>query len=276
MARSTQKAKKARTNPKRTITDFVFILETISNLYSNTGDEGRAKTFSTASQNLATFAELTKKTLTPLTSSKDCKDVKGVGKSILAMMDEFIETGTCARIKELEQVTLGDGITREDLRELVINGDDENRHRQALEQLIKEEDTFLKAAKTDLRKALDKFPYAKITYNPENHNPLGLISQMTHEDKATVIPWGKHNMYIYHVCACHDEATIRVKCGDFDDHVTCCRWNTHCGMLDDQRDYSLMNFCENKYLQSLNPKGDLEDVAYDIFNDTYDLREVPE
>ena len=35
-----------------------------------------------------------------LKSSKDFKDVKGVGKSTLEMLDEFIKTGTCSRLDE--------------------------------------------------------------------------------------------------------------------------------------------------------------------------------
>jgi hypothetical protein len=266
--------KKSKKNTEGTLKHFIDVLRQVSKLYEKEGETHKAKTFSNGAKNLTTFGDVTNKTEEVLESSKAFKDVKGVGKSILAMMDEFIETGTCLRIKELEQVTLGDDITREDLRELVINGDEENRHREALEQLIKEEEAFLKQAKTDLRKALDKFPYAKITYNPEER--FGLISQMTHEDKATVIPWGNHKMRIYHCHADHEEATIRVKCGDFDDQVTCRRWNCNCGMLEDQWGTNLSSFCENEYLQSLNPEGDLEDVAYEIFRDTYDLRHVPE
>ena len=34
--------------------------------------------------------------------SQDFKDVKGVGKSTLEMLDEFIKTGTCSILDELE------------------------------------------------------------------------------------------------------------------------------------------------------------------------------
>ena len=53
--------------------------------------------------NLCAFADVTNKELdVPLKSSEDFKDVKGVGKSTLEMLDEFIKTGTCSRLDELE------------------------------------------------------------------------------------------------------------------------------------------------------------------------------
>ena len=92
--------KKAKTG--NTLQDFIFTLSTISNLYERQGDAGRAKSFEVASENLTKFAELTKKSGTVLKSSAGYKDVKGVGKSTLEMMDEFIKTGTCSRLEELE------------------------------------------------------------------------------------------------------------------------------------------------------------------------------
>jgi len=99
MARSTQKKKAKKGN---TLQDFIFILSTISILYERQGDAGRAKSFKVASENLTKFAELTSKSGTVLKSSADYKNVKGVGKSTLEMMDEFIKTGTCSRLEELE------------------------------------------------------------------------------------------------------------------------------------------------------------------------------
>lgn len=287
MARSTPK-KKAKTG--NTLQDFIFTLSTISNLYERQGDAGRAKSFEVASENLTKFAELTKKSGTVLKSSADYKDVKGVGKSTLEMMDEFIKTGTCSRLDELKgagkQVALvqegddqsglelgvfcdgddnedylfsydpedeyplyknieeyfeeeldeaqrdevndwdgmgavndvreriidihkgllclaedyrddwqkfyfvrkatskdlkrkdwkgqadrnwkkpkkSDGITRDELRDLVLAGKNEDKHTEALEQLYQEEDAFLKQAEKDLNKALGMFPYKKMTY----------------------------------------------------------------------------------------------------------------
>lgn len=96
MARS-----KRTTGDKRKLPDFILILSTLSNLYEEQEDAGRAKSFKVASENLSKFADLTGKSHAVLKSSKDFKDVKGVGKSTLEMMDEFIETGKCARLEEL-------------------------------------------------------------------------------------------------------------------------------------------------------------------------------
>ena len=88
---------------QKTLRDFTLVLSTISNLYEEKGDVGRSRSFSTASTNLCAFADVTNKKLdAPLKSSEDFKDVKGVGKSTLEMLDEFIKTGTCSRLDELE------------------------------------------------------------------------------------------------------------------------------------------------------------------------------
>ena len=88
---------------QKTLRDFTLVLSTISNLYEEKGDVGRSRSFSTASTNLCAFADVTNKELdAPLKSSQDFKDVKGVGKSTLEMLDEFIKTGTCSRLDELE------------------------------------------------------------------------------------------------------------------------------------------------------------------------------
>ena len=57
-----------------------------------------------------------------------------------------------------------DGITRDELRDLVLAGKNEDKHTEALEQLYQEEDAFLKQAEKDLNKALGMFPYKKMTY----------------------------------------------------------------------------------------------------------------
>jgi hypothetical protein len=84
---------------KQDLKEFLSILTDLSDAYDEQGDAGRAKSFKVASENLEKFADLTKKTF--LESSEDYKDVKGVGKSILELMDEFIETGGCQRLEEL-------------------------------------------------------------------------------------------------------------------------------------------------------------------------------
>ena len=85
--------KKAKTTAKRTMQDFVLVLSTLSNLYEREGDARRAQSFSASAKSLEKFG--LKKVLT---SSADYEDVKGVGKSTLQLMDEFIESGTCARL----------------------------------------------------------------------------------------------------------------------------------------------------------------------------------
>jgi len=94
--------KKAKKNEK-TVKDFALMLETISDLYESKGDVGRSKSFATAAANITAFADLTNRSEAPLRSTEDFKDVKGVGKSTLDVLDEFIETGTCARLHELEE-----------------------------------------------------------------------------------------------------------------------------------------------------------------------------
>ena len=157
--------KKTKTNEKRTLKDFLLILGSLSNLYEKKGDQGRAKSFAGAVKSLESFASL-KKSDPELKDSKEYADIKGVGKSTLELMDEFIKTGKCARLDELEdkQVPL-ETVGREQLHYLVRTGMYEPKYRDAYEQLRKEENAFLEEAKTDLRKALDKFPYEKATYD---------------------------------------------------------------------------------------------------------------
>jgi hypothetical protein len=103
MARSKQ-VKKAKTEDKRKLKDFIVILTTLANLYEAADDQGRAKSFNAAAKSLESFAQVTKGGLdNELKSSEDYKNVKGVGKSTLELMDEFIETGKCARLEELEE-----------------------------------------------------------------------------------------------------------------------------------------------------------------------------
>ena len=110
--------KKAKTNVSddgRTLYDFLYVLTELSNLYEKQGDERRAKSFATAKENLAkcdetAVLEWSGVEWRRLFWSKDYKNIKGVGKSTLELMDEFIKTGTCARLEELrgagEQVAL--------------------------------------------------------------------------------------------------------------------------------------------------------------------------
>ena len=96
--------KKAKTNG-RTLNDFLDVLTELSNLYEKRGDERRADSFRTARENLQKCDETA-----VLETSKDYKNIKGVGKSTLELLDEFLESGKCARLDELrgaeEQVAL--------------------------------------------------------------------------------------------------------------------------------------------------------------------------
>ena len=93
-----------RKKQKTTLRDFTNVLSSIANLYDEKGDAGRSRSFTNASTNLCAFADVTNKELdAPLKSSEDFKDVKGVEKSTLEMLDEFIETGKCTRLEELEE-----------------------------------------------------------------------------------------------------------------------------------------------------------------------------
>ena len=280
---------KTMVEDKRTLKDFVLILGSIANKYETLGDVGRAKSFNTAAKKLSSFASLDNE----LTDSTEYENIKGVGKSTLELMDEFIKTGKCARLDELgekdNQVPLiedgpseadlelgvfdyedeekgsalflydpvdkyplykdiedtfseqiheeegdlldkamsdgrygfdenvteeafeyyagygylseeyrhwekyffvrkatakdrkrkdweGDadpnwqkpeknGITREELKELVRDGFYEEKYKNAYDQLIKEEKAFLDKAKTDLREALEDFPYQEVAYD---------------------------------------------------------------------------------------------------------------
>ena len=284
--------KEAKTNG-RTLNDFLDVLTELSNLYEKQGDERRAKSFATTKENLAkcdetAVLEWSGVEWRRLFWSKDYKNIKGVGKSTLELMDEFIKTGTCARLEELrgagEQVALirgeaslelgvfkddngdenylflyelgddlkralykdadryycelirerqreernnydGDGgiddvrermvesfagferltddyaddwskfhhfvrkanandlkrkdwegdadvnwkkpngITREGLRDLLRAGNYEKRYEEAYKQLIEEEKSFLEEAKTNLRTALEDFPYEDVTFD---------------------------------------------------------------------------------------------------------------
>ena len=164
-----------------------------------------------------------------------------------------------------------DGITRDELRDLVLAGKNEDKHTEALEQLYQEEDAFLKQAEKDLNKALGMFPYKKMTYTLEDG--LGLLRGIDEKDQARCFEWGKYKMYVTTVSYDHDEATVHIKCEDFDETLTCGRYDCDgCEMLV----YDECNcFTKNEYLQSLNPEGDLEELVYQIF-EPFDLKDIPE
>ena len=93
-----------------------MILGTLSNLYEKKGDHGRAKSFNTAAKKLGSFASLDNE----LTDSTEYENIKGVGQSTLELMGEFIKTGKCARLDELEGVK--ESATKVYEAELELNG----------------------------------------------------------------------------------------------------------------------------------------------------------
>lgn len=100
--------KKAKTNDSddgRTLYDFLYVLTELSNLYEKHGDGRRAKSFSIARESLAKYEEAA-----VFESSKEYfrylsrTNTKGVGRSTLELLDEFINTGTCAMLEELRDL----------------------------------------------------------------------------------------------------------------------------------------------------------------------------
>ena len=89
----------------RTLYDFLYVLTELSNLYEKHGDGRRAKSFSIARESLAKYEEAA-----VFESSKEYfrylsrTNTKGVGRSTLELLDEFINTGTCAMLEELRDL----------------------------------------------------------------------------------------------------------------------------------------------------------------------------
>jgi len=120
--------KEAKTNG-RTLNDFLDVLTELSNLYEKQGDERRAKSFATAKENLAkcdetAVLEWSGVEWRRLFWSKDYKNIKGVGKSTLELMDEFLESGKCARLEELRGAEEQVALIRDDLELGVFKDDD--------------------------------------------------------------------------------------------------------------------------------------------------------
>ena len=81
-------------------------------------------------------------------------------------------------------------------------------------------------------------------------------------------------MYVTTVSYDHDEATVHIKCEDFDETLTCGRWCCEVSLWDNGNDECYL-FKENEYLQSLNPEGDLEELVYQIF-EPFELKDIHE
>ena len=114
--------------------------------------------------------------------------------------------------------------------------------------------------------------YMKMTDSLEDG--LCLLGGIDEKYQARCFEWCKYIMYVTTVSYVHDEATVHIKCVDFDETLTCGRWHCLFGMLDNGNDECCC-FIENEYLQSLNPEGDLEELVYQIF-EPFDLKDIPE
>ena len=75
-------------------------------------------------------------------------------------------------------------ITRDDLRDLVLAGKSEAKHTDALELLVAEEKAFLEEAETDLKEALDKYPYSEMRYSRE---VKGGFTDLIHSRKVATV-----------------------------------------------------------------------------------------
>ena len=182
--------KKAKKNEK-TVKDFALMLGTISNLYESKGDVGRSKSFATAAANITAFADLTNRSEAPLRSTEDFKDVKGVGKSTLDMLDEFIETGTCARLEELD-------LSFDRIREILYSGDNKELHlirEERLIALLEAEAKFIDKAKVNIATAFKAFPYKeKPTYDFDGQSGFKLVSNIVSQHD-----WFGRPLFVYHV-----------------------------------------------------------------------------
>lgn len=75
--------------------DIANKLELLSSYYSLKRDSNRSRAFKTASSIIRKFPE-------PITSSADLKSAKGIGKSTLDIVDEYITTNHISRLSDLE------------------------------------------------------------------------------------------------------------------------------------------------------------------------------
>ena len=84
--------KKAKTT---NVDDLYDIFVRLSEAYEKQGDERRSKAFQTTSEAM--------KNLKEITCGKDIAKFKGVGKSSVEVANEFLKSGKCARLEELEE-----------------------------------------------------------------------------------------------------------------------------------------------------------------------------
>ena len=106
------------------------------------------------------------------------------------------------------------GITRDDLRDLFLARKDEDKHTEALEQLVAEENAFLEEAETDFKKALDKYPYSEMKYSREVKGGFTdlIVLSKRHENEFFDVIDG-HQVRIEHD-GDHEEAWVSITYGD--------------------------------------------------------------
>ena len=123
------------------------------------------------------------------------------------------------------------GITRDDLRDLVLAGKSEAKHTEALRQLVAEEKAFLEEAETDFKKALDKYPYSEMRYSRE---VKGGFTDLIHE-RWSLWEVGDHTMtsYVIHYTF-KEEAEIVFSCEKLTVTVSMSSWESN----GDWKDYA--------------------------------------
>jgi len=170
---------------QKTLRDFTLVLSTISNHYEEKGDVGRSRSFSTASTNLCAFADVTNKKLdAPLKSSEDFKDVKGVGKSTLEMLDEFIKTGTCSRLDELEDKQVA--LIHEEQKSLELGvfnptSPEDSDYDKEMDELYLYEDGDERALYDDAKDHFDEYITKKQMDRYHNYDGSGGMDDVTDE-----------------------------------------------------------------------------------------------
>ena len=73
--------------------DIVQLFENLSEAYAEHDDEGRSASFARVAESI--------KCLRTITCGADIANLQGVGQSSVDIVDEFLETGKCARLEEL-------------------------------------------------------------------------------------------------------------------------------------------------------------------------------
>jgi hypothetical protein len=125
--------------------DIVQLFENLSEAYAAHDDEGRAASFARVADSI--------KSLKKITCGADIANLQGVGQSSVDIVDEFLETGKCARLEELMDTEMKIQLRT---KELLTMDRPNNKHTMKAFVLVKHPyvKTCAKAAK-DLLKGVD-------------------------------------------------------------------------------------------------------------------------